>query len=246
MSFRDFTPRQPHSHHPQQQGAPLRKGPLRRTTSNTLTGSSSTTSISHQHQHQQQQRLDGIPLSRSRSDLISYDNYYYHGSSTTDDDGGGGGVSGVSGRQSLLIQQREEEYALRTMQQREKELLDIHHKMHVVDAIYKDLGEIVGQQQEQIDTLENQFERAEDSTRRGLEQIEKANKKYDRRKQKKGSGSGNDDAGNEEEDAGPDKKDQFFLFAYLSKKASEITRLISVCGGSGSVDYVHGECCNPR
>ncbi|KAL7439714.1 hypothetical protein ACHAXH_005420 [Discostella pseudostelligera] len=238
MSFRDFTPRQSH-----QQGAPLRKGPLRRTTSNTLTGSS-TTSISHPHHHQHQ-RLDGIPLSRSRSDLISYDNYYYHGSSTNDDDGtdGHGGGSG-GGRQSLLIQQREEEYALRTMQQREKELLDIHHKMHVVDAIYKDLGEIVGQQQEQIDTLENQFERAEDSTRRGLEQLEKANKKYDRRKQKKGNGGG-DDAGNED-DAGPDKKDPFFLFAYLSKKASEITRLISVCGGSGSVDYVHGECCNPR
>ena len=229
MSFRDFTPRQPQHCTP----TPLKKGPLRRTTSNTHT---STSSLSHQQQQQQQQGFDGLPLTRSRSDLISYDNHYYHGGDIA------GGGDGVQSQHHLRVQQREEEYAHQVMQQREQELLDINRKMHVVDEIYKDLGEIVGQQQETIDELENQFERAEESTRRGLEQLEKANKKYDRRKLK----NGGDDSGNDVNDEGPNKKDQFFVFAYLSKKASEIGRLLSVCGGSGSVDYVHGECCrNP-
>ena len=145
------------------------------------------------------------------------------------------------------------------MQQREHELLDINRKMHVVDEIYKDLGEIVGgQQQESINALENQFEKVEMSTRRGLEQLEKANKRYnDRTKQQQlqertwtigggdDDGGGHDDTGNDDEGL-PDKKEQFFMLAYLSKKASEIARLLSACGGTTSVDYVHGECCkNP-
>ena len=275
MSFRDFTPRQPQ--HQQQHGnhTPFKKGSLRRTTSNTCTSSRSTSlllSSNQQHpsqqpqQQQQPQRLeDALPFTRSRSDLISYDNYYYRNTTTTttpthtttptttttttsaDDD-----VLCSTTRQ--LIQQREEEYALKVMQQREHELLDINRKMHVVDEIYKDLGEIVGgQQQETIDALENQFEKVEMSTRRGLEQLEKANKKYnDRTKQQQqertrtiGGGDDNDDTGNDDEGL-PDKKEQFFMFAYLSKKASEIARLLSACGGTTSVDYVHGECCkNP-
>lgn len=242
MSFRDFTPRS-NQQQQQQQCTPLKKGPLRRTTSNTYTG---TLASSQRQQQQQRRRHDSLPLTRSRSDLISYDHNQYYQNRDGDADlvaacGSSGGMQSQHHR--LLIQQREEEYALRVMQQREEELRDINRKMHVVDEIYKDLGEIVGQQQETIDGLEDQFERTEESTRRGLEQLEKANKKYDRRKQKKGIGGG-DNSGDDE--GLEDRKDQFFLLAYFSKKASEIARLISVCGGSGSVDYVHGECCrNP-
>ena len=36
------------------------------------------------------------------------------------------------------------------MRQCEEELKKIHQKMHVVNEIYKDLGEVVGEQQDQI------------------------------------------------------------------------------------------------
>jgi len=129
-------------------------------------------------------------------------------------------------QQSLLVQQREEEYAMQVMQQREEELRDINRKMHTIDAIYKDLGEVVDQQQDQIDSLEDQFGRAADATNRGLAQIEKANKT----KQKKM----NDNANGEEQGIG-DKKKQ------LSKSASELSKMVSACTGSGSASYVDGE-----
>jgi len=135
-------------------------------------------------------------------------------------------------QQSLLVQQREEEYAMQVMQQREEELRDINRKMHTIDAIYKDLGEVVDQQQDQIDSLEDQFGRAADATNRGLAQIEKANKT----KQKKM----NDNANGEEQGIG-DKKKQFVFMHYLSKSASELSKMVSACTGSGSASYVDGE-----
>ncbi len=256
MSFRDFTQRQPQQQQQQQHGnTAFTKGSLRRTTSNTCASSSSSLLFPNQHSQLQPQRLDALPLTRSRSDLISYDNYYYCNATHTNAAAATTADDDVSSSTRLLIQQREEEYALKVMQQREHDLLDINRKMHVVDEIYKDLGEIVGgQQQETINALENQLERVEMSTRRGLEQLEKANKKYsDRRKQRtksKGGGGGgddDDDGGHDdtENDEGlPNKKEQFLVLAYLSKKVSEIAKLLSACGGSTSVDYVHGECCN--
>jgi hypothetical protein len=140
--------------------------------------------------------------------------------------------------QSLMVQQREEEYAIQVMQQREEELRDIHRKMHAVNEIYKDLGEVVGQQQEQIDEIENKFGEAAESTRRGLEQIEQANSKKRERRKDRGEVEGEDG------DGGPDKATKFFVFRYLSKTVSEISKLLSVCG-SGSVDLVDDRCCKP-
>ncbi|KAL3810862.1 hypothetical protein ACHAXA_005862 [Cyclostephanos tholiformis] len=137
--------------------------------------------------------------------------------------------------QSLMVQQREEEYAVRVMQLREEELQDIHRKMHVVNEIYKELGEVVGQQQEHIDEIENKFRGAAEHTRRGLEQIENANKKHERRNDDKTNGL-------EEDGDTTDKKEQFFLFRYLSKTVSEISKLLSICGGSGSIDFVDDGC----
>jgi hypothetical protein len=91
-----------------------------------------------------------------------------------------------------LSQQREQDYAIQIMREREQELQDINHKMHVVNEIYKDLGEVVDQQQEQIDNIEDQFARTSDNTRRGLEQLEKANAKGSKKNNEKQEGEEGD------------------------------------------------------
>jgi len=210
MSFRDFSPRGNPQGQPQ-----TRKSPLRRAASNTARPSP--------------QRMDSLQysdFSRSKSEN-SYPSYRndqsltssYHGHNDTLD----------SAQQSLLVQQREEEYALRVMQQREEEMRDIHRKMNVVNEIYKDLGEVVDQQQEQIDAIEDKFGNAADATRRGMEQIEKANKTH----KKVAADTEQDGIG----ERASEKRKQFFLLHYLSKSASEIAKLARVCGG-GSADYV--------
>ncbi|KAL7524309.1 hypothetical protein ACHAXR_000519 [Thalassiosira sp. AJA248-18] len=129
---------------------------------------------------------------------------------------------------------------MQIMKQREDELRDINRKMHVVNEIYKDLGEVVEQQQEQIDQVEDQFGGAADATRRGLEQIEKANKTHKKMAEQNVGGEGSSSSSSD------DKRKQFFLFHYLSKSASEIAKLVSVCGGSGSASYVDGESWNKK
>ena len=120
---------------------------------------------------------------------------------------------------------------MQVMQQREEELRDINRKMHTVNAIYQDLGEVVEQQQEQIDLLEDQFGQSAEATRKGLEQVEKANTKRSWRKK---TGDSNEEQGG----VGSDKRKQFFLLHYLSKSASEVAKMVSVCAGSGSASYV--------
>lgn len=117
---------------------------------------------------------------------------------------------------------------MRTMRQREEELRDIHRKMHTVNEIYKDLGEVVDQQQEQIDLVDDQFGEAAEATRRGLEHIEKANSKT------LGAGLKRD----ESDEVGSDKRKQFVLLHFLSKSVSEIAKIVSACTGSGSASYV--------
>jgi len=64
------------------------------------------------------------------------------------------------------------------MREREEEIRNINHGMHTVNEIYKDLAHIVGQQQEQIDQIENQMEDSRANAESGLQQVEKANEKY--------------------------------------------------------------------
>jgi hypothetical protein len=144
--------------------------------------------------------------------------------------------------QSLVVQRREEEYAIRVMQEREEELMDIHRKMHVVNEIYKELGEVVEGQQERIDEIETKFGGAAEQTRRGLEQIENANKKHERRKR---DDEANGEGGGSKGGSTTNKAEKFILFRYLSKTVSEISKLLSVCGGSGSMDFVDDGCCKP-
>mmetsp|Transcript_7973 Transcript_7973/g.14376 ORF Transcript_7973/g.14376 Transcript_7973/m.14376 type:complete len:266 (-) Transcript_7973:266-1063(-) len=63
------------------------------------------------------------------------------------------------------------------MREREEEIRNINKGMHTVNEIYKDLAHIVGNQQEQIDQVENQMEGANLNAKKGLEQVEKANAK---------------------------------------------------------------------
>jgi hypothetical protein len=140
-------------------------------------------------------------------------------------------------QQSLMVQQREEEYAIHIMQQREESIRDIHQKIHVVNEIYKELGEVVTQQGEQIDVIEKQFESAAEITQRGLEQIEFANGK---KKQKDACESNDDEEGDD------NKVKKFFIHRVISRAVKEITKALSNCGGSGSLNFVDDSCCKPR
>lgn len=224
MSFRDFSPKSSASkkglpvegsnNNGQRQPSPLH---------NRSTSASNNRPIPMQH-------FDSLQYSRSKSDS-TYQNHF--SPSYIDNIGLNNDNNNIitTTESSLLIQQREEEYAMQVMQEREGELKDIHHKMNVVNEIYKDLGEVVSTQGEQIDQLETQFGRAAESTRKGCEQISKANIKASKKVGKKG--------GEEEEGtSSSDKRQQFFLFRYLQKSANEISKLVSVCGGSGSANYV--------
>ena len=76
---------------------------------------------------------------------------------------------------SFIILQR---LQLEMMREREEEIRNINRGMHQVNEIYKDLAHIVGSQQEQIDTIENQMEESKINAEAGLKQVERANEKY--------------------------------------------------------------------
>lgn len=224
MSFRDLTPQNI-------DGKNSRTPPRRQRSQSPLIRSSST---SNKYSNTNYNRSSTEPLN-SAQQYKPFDKPIEYNRSQSDPYADGNGA------QSLLVQQREEQYAQQVMQQREDELRDIHKKMHVVNEIYKDLGEVVDEQQDDIDRVENKFGEAAMATQRGLEQLEKANSRTNRKK--KGGAKG-DDTGQNDEEGGTGKKKQFFLFHYLSKTASEVAKLVSVCGGKGNNSYVPEECWN--
>jgi len=72
------------------------------------------------------------------------------------------------------LQMIEDEYAHDVMRERESEISNINKKMHQVTDIYKDLGQVVSSQQEQIDGIEDSMYAAQDNAKYGLQQLEKA------------------------------------------------------------------------
>ena len=76
------------------------------------------------------------------------------------------------------LQLQEDRLHEEIMREREEEIRNINKGMHTVNEIYKDLAHIVGQQQEQIDQIENQMEDSRANAESGLQQVEKANEKY--------------------------------------------------------------------
>ncbi|KAL7450879.1 hypothetical protein ACHAXS_000238 [Conticribra weissflogii] len=127
------------------------------------------------------------------------------------------------------------------MREREEELRDIHRKMHVVNEIYKDLGEVVDQQQDQIDAIEDQFANAALNTERGLNQLEKANKKSN----KSGDNSNGKNSDKKETCAGKYftldsiRRGASVAAGEISAKISAAGKMVSLCS-TGSASYVHG------
>lgn len=74
----------------------------------------------------------------------------------------------------LLVTKRVHEEIMR---EREEEIRNINRGMHQVNEIYKDLAHIVGDQQEQIDTIETQMEDSKANAEKGLAHVVKANDK---------------------------------------------------------------------
>eukprot|EP00934_Nitzschia_sp_Nitz4_P006887 Nitzschia sp. Nitz4//scaffold215_size37433//7169//8134//NITZ4_007746-RA/size37433-augustus-gene-0.34-mRNA-1//-1//CDS//3329542136//6877//frame0 len=81
-------------------------------------------------------------------------------------------------QQQFQIQLQQDKLHEEIMREREQEIRNINQGMHTVNEIYKDLAHIVGSQQEQVDQIENQMEDARDNATSGLEQVQKANEKY--------------------------------------------------------------------
>mmetsp|Transcript_4478 Transcript_4478/g.10230 ORF Transcript_4478/g.10230 Transcript_4478/m.10230 type:complete len:169 (+) Transcript_4478:773-1279(+) len=79
-------------------------------------------------------------------------------------------------RQQLLLQQDRLQEEI--MREREEEIRKINKGMHQVNQIYKDLAHIVGEQQEDVDQIEDKMEESKTAAQSGLEQIHKANQSY--------------------------------------------------------------------
>ena len=69
---------------------------------------------------------------------------------------------------------REEDYNVRVMQEREEEILEINKKMHTVNEIYKDLAEIIDEQQDLIDNIDNSIELANADVIEGTQNVKEA------------------------------------------------------------------------
>mmetsp|Transcript_8061 Transcript_8061/g.11097 ORF Transcript_8061/g.11097 Transcript_8061/m.11097 type:complete len:274 (-) Transcript_8061:425-1246(-) len=88
-----------------------------------------------------------------------------------------GGAGQTESERRMQMQLQQDRLNEEIMREREAEIRNINQGMHQVNEIYKDLAHIVGEQQEQIDTIETQMDDANATADRGLKQIEKANDK---------------------------------------------------------------------
>lgn len=79
----------------------------------------------------------------------------------------------------MQLQMQEDRLAEEIIREREEEIRNINKGMHTVNEIYKDLAHIVGDQQDDIDAVENHMEDANKNAQAGLNQVQKANEKAD-------------------------------------------------------------------
>lgn len=87
---------------------------------------------------------------------------------------GGGQRQGQQQQQQALLLHEELDEGL--LREREEELLRINQSVVKVNEIFRDLGELVARQQEDIDAIETNVERSHAAAKQGLEQVEKAAK----------------------------------------------------------------------
>ncbi|KAL3916082.1 MAG: hypothetical protein SGARI_008041, partial [Bacillariaceae sp.] len=78
----------------------------------------------------------------------------------------------------LQVQMQQDRLQEEIMREREDEIRQINKGMHQVNEIYKDLAHIVGEQQSDVDAIENQMEDAKTTAQSGLDQVHQANEKY--------------------------------------------------------------------
>jgi len=99
--------------------------------------------------------------------------------------GGGGGGGGGSQRMQMLQQQHgqqqqqmliAEDLDERLLQEREEEIVLINQSVAKVNEIFRDLGDLVSRQQEDIDVIEQNVQHSHAAAKSGLEQVEKAAK----------------------------------------------------------------------
>jgi len=92
----------------------------------------------------------------------------------------GGGLAShpvnTGDQQRLQLQLQQEDIDEKILQEREEEILEINKKVVQVNAVFKDLAQIVNRQQEDIDHIETNIEESHKSAKAGLDQIEKAAK----------------------------------------------------------------------
>lgn len=60
------------------------------------------------------------------------------------------------------------------MREREEEIMEIHQNVTKVNEVFKDLADIVNDQQQEIDSVESMIERSNQHAKSGLKQVEKA------------------------------------------------------------------------
>lgn len=77
-------------------------------------------------------------------------------------------------RQHAQEVDREDEYNVALMRQRETEIFEINKKMHTVNEIYKDLAEIIEDQQDLIDQVDDKIELAKADATMGRENLTEA------------------------------------------------------------------------
>ena len=94
--------------------------------------------------------------------------------------GAGDSAEEAQVRMQMQVQLQGDNLAEEIMRERAEEISNINRGMSTVNQIYKDLANIVGGQQDEIDMVEDQMEHANRSANRGLTQIEKANANADK------------------------------------------------------------------
>lgn len=75
----------------------------------------------------------------------------------------------------LRAQLQEEAINEAILREREEEIQEIHQNVVKVNEIFKDLAELVNDQQEDIDNVETMIARSNQHARRGLAEVEQAN-----------------------------------------------------------------------
>lgn len=75
----------------------------------------------------------------------------------------------------LRVQMQQQAIDAAILQEREEEIREIHQNVTKVNEIFKDLADLVNDQQEEIDNVEKMIEKSHSHARSGLDQVEKAN-----------------------------------------------------------------------